>query len=111
MASPIRIPDVANKVVAVLGLARSGLAAVEALHNSGAIVWAWDDAEKARANVPEPLLADLHQADWSKATALVMSPGIPTTFPKSKRSRPSCSENASTSPNTASARRTAPIAG
>jgi len=67
MASPIRIPDVANKVVAVLGLARSGLAAVEALHNSGAIVWAWDDAEKARANVPGPLLADLHQADWSKA--------------------------------------------
>ncbi|WP_395022201.1 UDP-N-acetylmuramoyl-L-alanine--D-glutamate ligase [Dongia sp.] len=82
MASPIRIPDVANKVVAVLGLARSGLAAVEALHNSGAIVWAWDDAEKARANVPEPLLADLHKADWSKATALVISPGIPTTFPK-----------------------------
>jgi UDP-N-acetylmuramoylalanine--D-glutamate ligase len=82
MASPIRIPDVANKVVAVLGLARSGLAAVEALHNSGAVVWAWDDAEKARANVPAPLLADLHQADWSKAAALVMSPGIPTTFPK-----------------------------
>src|ERR1044071_1697874 len=82
MANPIRIPDVTNKVVAVLGLARSGLAAVEALHNSGAVVWAWDDAEKARANVPAPLLADLHQADWSKATALVMSPGIPTTFPK-----------------------------
>jgi UDP-N-acetylmuramoylalanine--D-glutamate ligase len=82
MASTIRIPDVANKVMAVLGLARSGLAAVEALHNSGAIVWAWDDAEKARANVPEPLLLDLHTADWSKASALVMSPGIPTTFPK-----------------------------
>ena len=65
----------------MLGLARSGLAAVEALHNSGAVVWAWDDAEKARANVPEPLIADLHKADWSKATALLMSPGNPTTFP------------------------------
>src|SRR3954470_16289716 len=82
MAGSIRIPDVANKVVAVLGLARSGLAAVEALHNSGAVVWAWDDAEKARASVPEPLLSNLHQAVWSQATALVMSPGIPTTFPQ-----------------------------
>src|SRR3954453_21598044 len=82
MASSIPTPPAPNKVVAVLGLARSGLAAVEALHNSGAVVWAWDDAEPARAKVPEPLLSDLHQADWSKATALVMSPGIPTTFPK-----------------------------
>src|SRR3954471_17810048 len=82
MARATRIPDVANKVVAVLGLARSGLAAVEALHNSGAVVWAWDDAETARANVPKPLLSALHKSAWWKAAALVMSPAIRTTFPK-----------------------------
>ncbi|HVM84350.1 MAG TPA: UDP-N-acetylmuramoyl-L-alanine--D-glutamate ligase [Candidatus Binatia bacterium] len=82
MAGAIRIPDVTMKVMAVLGLARSGRAAVEVLHNSGAIVWAWDDAEAARADIPAPLLVDLHHADWSAAAALLMSPGIPTTFPK-----------------------------
>ena len=82
MASAIRIPDVANKVMAVLGLARSGRAAVEVLHNSGAEVWAWDDAEAARADIPAALLVDLARVDWDGVSALVMSPGIPTTFPQ-----------------------------
>jgi UDP-N-acetylmuramoylalanine--D-glutamate ligase len=82
MAEAIRIPDVQDQVVAVLGLGRSGRAAVQALHNSGAIVWAWDDAEAARSGIPDFLLVDLHKADWSQVTALLMSPGIPTTFPK-----------------------------
>ena len=34
--------------VAVFGLARSGLAAAEALHRGGAYVWAWDDSEDRR---------------------------------------------------------------
>ncbi|MFL6724156.1 MAG: hypothetical protein ACJ8E7_08500, partial [Sphingomicrobium sp.] len=41
----------AGKHYAVLGLARSGLATVEALLASGARVTAWDDKEEARAKL------------------------------------------------------------
>jgi UDP-N-acetylmuramoylalanine--D-glutamate ligase len=41
----------AGKHYAVLGLARSGLATVEALLASGAKVTAWDDKEEARAKI------------------------------------------------------------
>ena len=82
MAATIRIPEVEDKVVGVLGLGRSGRATAEALDQSGAIVWAWDDAEKARLETPAKLVVDLNKADWSRAVALLMSPGIPTTFPK-----------------------------
>jgi UDP-N-acetylmuramoylalanine--D-glutamate ligase len=82
MTAAIRIPEVEDKVVAVLGLARSGQAAAEALAASGAIVWAWDDAEAARLAAPAAFVVDLNKADWSRVVALLMSPGIPTTFPK-----------------------------
>jgi UDP-N-acetylmuramoylalanine--D-glutamate ligase len=82
MAAAIRIPEVEDKVVAVLGLGRSGCATAEALDASGAIVWAWDDAEAARIAAPARLVVDLNRADWSRAVALLMSPGIPTTFPE-----------------------------
>ena len=69
--------------VAVFGLARSGLACVEALLMGGADVLAWDDAEasvdKARAGgVP---VADLRGADFSGLDSLVLSPGVPLTHP------------------------------
>src|SRR5581483_3522894 len=82
MAAAIRIPEVEDKVVAVLGLGLSGCATAEALDASGAIVWAWDDAETARRAAPGRLVVDLTHADWSRVVELVMSPGIPTTFPK-----------------------------
>ena len=41
----------AGKHYAVLGLARSGLATVEALLASGAKVTAWDDKESARSSL------------------------------------------------------------
>ena len=41
-------PAFAGKSYAVLGLARSGLATVEALLASGAKVMAWDEREEAR---------------------------------------------------------------
>jgi UDP-N-acetylmuramoylalanine--D-glutamate ligase len=73
-----------NQRVAVLGLARSGLAAAQALQRGGARVLAWDDATKAReaaaaAGVP---LVDLAAADLAGVRALVLSPGIPHTHPK-----------------------------
>jgi UDP-N-acetylmuramoylalanine--D-glutamate ligase len=78
---PIRIPDVAGKVVAVLGLGRTGMATAAALEASGATVWAWDDSEPARAAAPASMIVELAQANWSRPEMLVMSPGIPHTFP------------------------------
>jgi UDP-N-acetylmuramoylalanine--D-glutamate ligase len=68
----------AGKRYAVLGLARSGLATVEALAASGAWVIAWDQREDARALVAgkavlgDPMEMELHGLD-----ALVVSPGVP----------------------------------
>ena len=72
-----------NEKVAVLGLARSGLAAAEALQRGGARVLAWDDAAaKREAAVSRGLpVADLASADLTGVKALVLSPGIPSTFP------------------------------
>jgi UDP-N-acetylmuramoylalanine--D-glutamate ligase len=70
-----------DRTVAVLGLARSGAAAAEALIRSGAEVRAWDDVPARRdalaeAGVP---VVDLLQDDPAEWTALVISPGIPLT--------------------------------
>lgn len=68
----------AGRRYAVLGLARTGLATVEALHASGAHVLAWDTREEARAlvegkaEIGDPLLADLAGFD-----GVVVSPGVP----------------------------------
>ncbi len=72
-----------NESVAVFGLARSGLAAAKALHRGGARVLAWDDAAKRRAEAEEAgvPLADLAAADLRGVRALVLSPGIPHSFP------------------------------
>lgn len=47
----ITSPTFAGKTYAVLGLARSGLATVEALLASGARVTAWDSNESARDKI------------------------------------------------------------
>ncbi len=70
--------------VAVLGLARSGLVAAEALQQGGARVLAWDDAaprreQAASAGVP---VVDLARRDFADIRALVLSPGIPHTYPR-----------------------------
>ena len=68
----------AGKHYAVYGLARSGLATVEALLASGARVTAWDGNEDARAKLPKSAdLADLDSADLSQFDSLVVSPGVP----------------------------------
>ncbi|GGF17458.1 UDP-N-acetylmuramoylalanine--D-glutamate ligase [Aliidongia dinghuensis] len=80
----IRTLPFRNRTVAVLGLARTGLAAAEALQASGARVVAWDDGEKGRAagEARGLVLADLATAEPLDWAALVMSPGIPLTHPK-----------------------------
>jgi UDP-N-acetylmuramoylalanine--D-glutamate ligase len=71
-------PAFSDKKYAVLGLARSGLATVEALVRSGAHVTAWDSREDARqavegrAELADPLAIDLTGFD-----GVVVSPGVP----------------------------------
>jgi UDP-N-acetylmuramoylalanine--D-glutamate ligase len=78
----ISVDSFAGRRVAVLGLARSGLAAARALAAGGAEILAWDDnpwvREAVAAEIP---LADLGAVDWREIPALVLSPGIPHSFP------------------------------
>ena len=68
----------AGKHYAVLGLARSGLATVEALLASGARVTAWDDKAEARATSPDAVeLADFTSGDLTAFDAIVVTPGLP----------------------------------
>jgi UDP-N-acetylmuramoylalanine--D-glutamate ligase len=72
-----------DETVAVMGLARSGLASVRALVAGGARVLAWDDnvqrCDAAAALGAE--ITDLAQFDFSEIASLVLSPGIPHTHP------------------------------
>ena len=67
----------------VLGLARSGLATVRALRAAGIDCVAWDDnaASRDAAAQAGARVADPATIDWSGITALVISPGIPSTLP------------------------------
>jgi UDP-N-acetylmuramoylalanine--D-glutamate ligase len=68
----------AGKHYAVYGLARSGLATVEALLASGARVTGWDSKEEARAKAPAGTeIANLDEADLSQFDSLVVTPGLP----------------------------------
>ncbi len=68
----------AGKRYAVLGLARSGAATVEALLASGAEVAAWDEREEAReAFAGRCDLADPLQIDLAGFAGVVVSPGVP----------------------------------
>jgi UDP-N-acetylmuramoylalanine--D-glutamate ligase len=74
------LPD---RPYAVLGLGRSGRAAAKALLESKRTVWAWDDNASARAAAASEGLpiVDLGARDLGDSAALVLSPGIPHTFP------------------------------
>ena len=76
-------PVFAGKRYAVLGLARSGQAAVATLVSSGAHVMAWDSRDEPRQGLCEWVdcgkvdLADPVTADLSGYDGMVVSPGIP----------------------------------
>ena len=73
-----------GKRVFVFGLGGSGLATALALDAGGALVTAWDDGEKGRNAAADAgiAVADLREADWTGADALVLSPGVPLTHPE-----------------------------
>jgi UDP-N-acetylmuramoylalanine--D-glutamate ligase len=68
----------------VLGLARSGLATGRALKAAGIDYICWDDnaASRDAAAAAGLNVADPAGVDWSRIAALVISPGISSTFPK-----------------------------
>jgi UDP-N-acetylmuramoylalanine--D-glutamate ligase len=68
---------------AVMGLARSGLLAAQTLIRAGAPLLAWDDSTASRraAEAVGIPLVDLHAADLSGVRALILSPGIPHSYP------------------------------
>jgi UDP-N-acetylmuramoylalanine--D-glutamate ligase len=89
----IASPAFSGKRYAVLGLARSGLATVEALVASGAEVTAWDSSEIARENfrssrASEVVIQDFLEIDLAGFDAIVVSPGVPlNTHPIAERAR------------------------
>jgi UDP-N-acetylmuramoylalanine--D-glutamate ligase len=80
----IELAATSGQTYAVMGLGASGLATVEALERTGARVLAWDDDAGRRATAIERgmKLTDLADVDLTGATALLLSPGIPHTYPK-----------------------------
>lgn len=74
----------AAKNVVVLGLGTSGLAAARALCRSGARVLAWDDSQDRReAAMAEGMRTrDPERVNWASMDALVISPGIPHSYPE-----------------------------
>ena len=73
----------AGRTLAVFGLGASGLAVSRALKAGGAAVIAWDDApgKAAEAAAEGFAVEDLRRIDWSRVSALVLSPGVPLTHP------------------------------
>jgi UDP-N-acetylmuramoylalanine--D-glutamate ligase len=78
----IDLSFMSGSTIAVLGLGKTGISAARALIQGGARVWAWDDNEKSRAAHADLPIADLQGCDWSRVAALLLSPGIPHSFPK-----------------------------
>lgn len=74
----ITSPAFAGKRYAVLGLARSGMAAAESLLAGGAQVTAWDSREEPRRALEGRVeLADPVTIDLTGYTGVVVSPGVP----------------------------------
>lgn len=74
----ITTPAFAGQRYAVLGLARSGMAAVESLLAGGAQVLAWDSREEPRRKLEGRVeLADPVTADLTGYAGVVVSPGVP----------------------------------
>lgn len=83
----IPITEFQGRDVAVFGLARTGLAAARALAAGGARVHAWDDSDvtRAQAQAAGVPVSDINARDWRSFAALVLSPGVPLTFPEPHR--------------------------
>jgi len=70
-----------EKNIAVFGLGKAGLGAVNKLIENGAIVFAWDDNESSRGAVElnATTLSEPSSWPWKHIEYLILSPGIPYT--------------------------------
>jgi UDP-N-acetylmuramoylalanine--D-glutamate ligase len=75
----IALPAWKGKCLGICGLGKTGHAAVKALRAAGAELFIWDDGERAREgeNCTPP-----SQWPWAELDAVLVSPGVPLTFPK-----------------------------
>lgn len=73
-----------ENTIALMGLGKSGFATARKLCEAGAKVLAWDDSERARKKAEEAgiLISDLKCENWKKIDFLILSPGIPHTYPE-----------------------------
>src|SRR6266849_6930540 len=79
----IAVSSFSGVPVGVLGLGKSGFVAAQALARGGAEVMAWDDDVKKRdaAAAAGVTIVDLRSADLAAMPSLVLSPGIPHSYP------------------------------
>ena len=80
----ISVAEYKNKIVVVLGLARSGLSSARALSQGGARVLVWDDNFEVLnlAKIQGFEVFDINEKyRWSNVSLLVVSPGIPHLYP------------------------------
>jgi UDP-N-acetylmuramoylalanine--D-glutamate ligase len=80
----IPVTTFSGRTVALFGLGGSGLATALALNEGGAHVIACDDnpAKMAEANARGIETGDLRNADWSRFSSFILSPGVPLTHPE-----------------------------
>ena len=74
-----------NQSIVILGLGRSGIALAEALTQSGAKVLVWDDNPDVLLKACERGLEALNQnkkGQWRGVDILLVSPGVPSLYPK-----------------------------
>lgn len=73
-----------GKKFGVLGLGKSGIATALALHKNGAQVIAWDDGQESRKSAENQGVAikPFDATVLSSLDMLVVSPGVPLTYPK-----------------------------
>ena len=73
-----------NKTVVILGLGKSGLSTARELKKRGVHVIAWDDNIDAQNKAKELQIKiqNLNSIDFSVVEFLVISPGIPHTYPQ-----------------------------
>lgn len=81
--SPLKA-QLGGKPIAIVGLGKSGMPVYEACKRAGIPCVLWDDNEAARqaAAAAGATVEDVTQGDFSRFSALCLSPGIPLTHPK-----------------------------
>lgn len=75
-----------NKNVAVFGLGKTGLSAIECLLNSEAKVYAWDDNDNQVTSTKKVFgecnFIPPKEYRWEEVSAIVLSPGVPLLYPE-----------------------------